>query len=95
MLRDAPLHVVGRYEQQPRDAGQRRGEPGGGVVVERADVDAQRGEVGGPRGIAGERDDLARRDPLQQRGDDEPAQLAGGSGDGVHGVLRSVMEPAR
>ena len=60
------------------------GERVAATLRELADLHAPGGEVGGPRRRADDGDDVRRRDATgQQLLDDEAAEVAGGSGDGI------------
>src|SRR5690606_7668759 len=95
VLGDTVARLAARDEQQALDAGQRTGEGLGAVVVALAHLYAALGEVGGAGRRPGDRDDVRGRDaPLEQLGDGEPPEVAGGAGDGVggHGFSGCVWE---
>src|SRR5690606_19933557 len=74
--------------QQLLDAHQRRIEGGRILVVALADHHALRREVRGVRGRAYDGDEVLRRDPLLQQGEDgETAKVTRGSGDSDHKML--------
>ena len=82
---------VGRYDQQPVDAFERRVERGGIVEIGAARLGPLGGEVGELGGIARGGDHLAGSRG-EQAFDDQPAEMAAGAGDeesrrGAHGFL--------
>lgn len=86
MLRHAPPGLGAGHEQQPVDPRERRGQRARLVVVAVAHLDAPVGEVGDRGGVAHDRDDVTgRHPPVEQVGDDEAAEAAGGTGDGESG----------
>ena len=87
VLLGAPADVGGGDEQERVDAFEGGSERVGAGVVGLSDEDAPRPEVGGFVGAAHGSGDLGGVDaPPDQASDDEAAEVAGGSGDGDHGL---------
>jgi hypothetical protein len=85
-----PPDLVRRDEQHPVRARECRPQRLGLRVVGAANLDPAGGEVLRLLGISREGRELARGELLQEPFDDEAAEVARGSGDDDHGLLRGV-----
>jgi hypothetical protein len=90
VLGHAVAEHVGADEQQPVDAGEGRRQRLGLVEVAAADGRAGVGEVGDRLRAAGDEHDLVGRDAVEDQLGGEPAEVAGGAGDGDRHELLSV-----
>jgi len=87
VLGEPPAHLVGGDQQEPVHPLEGGLQAVRAVVVAQADLHPEGGQVGQGLGPADDGDQLAGGHLGQQGLEDEPAELAGGTGDGDHGNL--------